>query len=515
MSQPKLGGDVVAVLVLSAVLTLIGLVAENSWLGLLLGIVVLGLLTYAMSRVPLRLSMMALTFFVFVLPNPGEGKPTEWDPPLTKIGAILLNHLNTVDRTFSLLSSVPISGIDIMFVLLGLIYYARKSSRSKIDTFGQLATPKPMLQLARLSMASTVFTWLSGMARGGEFSFSLWQFNTVIYLPIVFLLFHVSLRGPADNESLAKVILAAATYKCFMAYYVVHAFKMPMDPETGSTSPPYGTSHNDSMLFATAFVLIIAPLIDGAGKRAIKIAAIFLPILIMGTIANNRRLAWVQVGLVFVTVYFISRETPMKRKLRRTFYASLPVLGIYAMLGWSSQFGKFYKPVRMIRSIVDAKSDGSSQWRELENVNIIATFRDGTLFGTGFGHPYKEVVVLPRVDYALERYTPHNSLLGVWAYEGVVGYAGLTLLWMGGVYFAMRAYYNGQLQGQRTAALISFGTVLVYLLQSWGDLGLGSWTGVFLMGGALATAGKVATATGQWGDSKPKGPAQPTAQPMA
>jgi|SRR6478735_644348 len=495
-------------LVISAVLTLVGLFAENSPLSLVLGIIVLGLLAYAMSRVTLRQSMMALTFFVFVLPNPGEGKPTEWDPPLTKIGAILLNHLNTVDRSFSLLSSVPISGIDIVFVVLALIYIARRGSRSKIDTLGQLATPKPMRQLARLSIVSSMFAWLSGMVRGGDFSFSLWQFNTVIYLPIVFLLFHVSLRGPADNESLTKVVLAAATYKCMLAYYVVHAFTQPMDLETGSTSPPYGTSHNDSMLFATAFVLVIAPLIDGAGKRAIKIAAVFLPILVMGTIANNRRLAWVQVGLVFLTVYFVSRETPIKRKIRRTFLAGLPVLGIYAILGWNSQFGRFYKPVRMIRSVVDAKSDGSTQWRELENVNIIATFRDNPLFGTGFGHPYKELVVLPHVDYSLERYTPHNSLLGVWCYEGLLGYAGLTLLWMGGVYFAMRAYYNGKLQGQRTAALVSFGIVQVYLLQSWGDLGLGSWTGVFLMGGALAMAGKVATATGQ-GDVKATGGAGP------
>ena len=438
-------------------------------------------------------------------PNPAEGTPTTWDPPFTKVGAILLNHLNTVDRSFAVLSSVPISGIDILFVVLALVHFARKSSRSKIDSQGRLATPLPMLLLARVSLISTAFAWFSGMARGGEFGFSLWQCNTVFYLPIVFLLFHVSLRGPADNEGLTKVVLAAATYKCLLAYYVAHAFTLPMDPETGSTSPPYGTSHNDSMLFATAFVLVIAPLLDGAGKRAFKMAAGFLPILIMGTIANNRRLAWVQVGLVFVTVYFVSRETPIKRKIRRVLYGLLPALGIYLMLGWSSQFGKLFKPVRMIRSIVDTKSDLSTEWRELENVNIIATFRDGTLFGTGFGHPYKELVVLPHVDYPLERYTPHNSLLGVWAYEGLIGYAGLTLLWVGGVYFAMRAYYNGQQRGQRTAGLVCFGTVLVYLLQSWGDLGLGSWTGVFLMGASLAMAGKAATAAGQWvaKDGKP------------
>jgi hypothetical protein len=125
----------------------------------------------------------------------------------------------------------------------------------------------------------------------------------------------------------------------------------------------------------------------------------------------------------------------------------------------------------------------------------------------GFGHPFEEVIVLPTVDYPLERYTPHNSLLGIWCYGGVVGFAGLSLLWMGGVYFAMRSYYESKEPGERIAALTSFGVVLVYLLQAWGDLGLGSITGVFLMGNALTVASKLAAANGQWTTKGNRNPA--------
>jgi O-antigen ligase len=239
--------------------------------------------------------------------------------------------------------------------------------------------------------------------------------------------------------------------------------------------------------------------VENSGKKATRAALVFLPILVAGTMANNRRLAWVQVGLVFVTVYIVSRPTPFKRLIRRTVLAILPVAVVYLALGWNVQYSTVFKPVKMIRSVVDAKSDGSSEWRELENYDLIMTYRDHSLFGVGFGNPYEEIVVLPKVNYSLERFAPHNSLLGVWCFTGVVGFAGLTLLWISGVYFAMRAYYHSTDRTHRVAALVSFAAVLVYMLQSWGDLGLASTNGAFIMGCALACAGKLAAANGQWG----------------
>jgi hypothetical protein len=168
----------------------------------------------------------------------------------------------------------------------------------------------------------------------------------------------------------------------------------------------------------------------------------------------------------------------------------------------------------MIRSVVDAQTDSSSFWRELENFDLIATVRLHPLFGTGYGHPYEEVIELPQVTYALERYAPHNSLLGLWAYLGVFSYTGLTLLWVAGVYFAMRAYYIATDASHRAAAMLCFGAVLAYLIQSWGDIGLGSWTGIFIVAPALASAGKLAKATGAWGTPKSKmSPVEPRVTP--
>jgi hypothetical protein len=497
-SEPSVPGDVIAVLSLSGLLVLLGLAVADSTLGVLIVLIVLPLIIYAMCRVPVRQSMMTLMFFAFALPNPAEGQPSKFVPPFTAVGAVLLDHLNTVDRSLGMLSSLSFSGMDVLFGVLFLIILYRKSSGSKIDLVGRVTTPLPLVQLAFVSLASAGFAWISGLVRGGDMSMSLWQLYCVLYLPIIFLLFQYSLRGPKDHESLARVILAAATYKCLLAVYVVTTVTLPMDPDTGSTRPPYATAHADSMLFAAGFVIIVALLLEKAVPKATRYAAVFLPVLVAGTLANNRRLAWVQVALVFAVVYLISRDSPLKKKLRRALLWSSPGIAFYIMAGWNSMYGNLFKPVRMIRSIVDARSDASSLWREYENVNIIATFRLHPLIGTGYGHPYEEIVVLPAVDYSLEKFVPHNSLLALWCYCGYVGYAGITMLWVAGVYFAMRSYYFGTTAQHRAAAMVSFGFVLIYMMQAWGDLGLSTWTGVFMTACALAVAGKLAVATGQW-----------------
>jgi len=326
--------------------------------------------------------MMALMFGALALPNPAEGQPTDWPPPFTTTGAALLNHLNSVDRSIGLLSVIPLALIEIFFGVLFLIRILRKSSRSRIEG-DVLPTPKPLIQLAHLSLAATAFTWVYGIARGGDFGMSLWQVAAVIYLPIVFLLFQTSLRGPKDLWPLAKVLLAAATYRALLAVYVMRTTTLPMDPETGSTKPPYATAHADSVLFASAIVLIIGMLLERTHRKVKWLAIVLLPIIIAGTQANNRRLAWVQIGIALFLVYLVSRESPVKRAIRRAVFVSVPVALVYVAVGWNSAYGALFKPVRLIRSVVDAKTDGSSMWREYENVNIIATFRENPILGSG------------------------------------------------------------------------------------------------------------------------------------
>jgi hypothetical protein len=495
-SPHRLSGGAKIILTLIAALVLIAELIRDATLGALLGVVVFLLCVVALFSMPLRVSMLTLTLLVLVLPNPGEGTPTLWSPPLAVTGQAFMNHVNTLDRQ-GVFGSVPVSCLECFFLVLFVVHLMRKAANA--SEVRVTPSPAPLLKLAYVSLATTGFVWLRGLLGGGDFGMSLWQVNAVIYLPIVFLLMHASLRGPEDHAALAKVFLWAASYKSLLALFVVLTPEMPLDPRTGKMrSPDYATAHSDSMLFAIATIIVLAQLLERYDRRSLRLALFTLPLFFTGMIANNRRLVWVQIGVVWMIVFLISRASRLKRSIARTVFVLVPALAVYATTGWDSQYGKFYKPVRIVRSIVDAESDGSSMWRELENFNLVATFRAFPFLGTGYGHRYFEMIKMPAVDYSLEFVAPHNSLLGLWGFSGLLGFAGVTMLWVAGNYFATRAYRNAREPEHRVAAIVFFGALPIYLFQCWGDLGLGSWTGVFMMASSICLSGKLAVSIGQW-----------------
>jgi O-antigen ligase len=347
------------------------------------------------------------------------------------------------------------------------------------------------------------------MLRGGTVSWSLWQLDRVVYLPLVFLLFQAGLRGPKDHAALARVLVSAAMLRACMALYVQNNFSLPPDPFTGDTRLPYATTHHDSILFADACVVIISLLFERAGGWAWRTALLTLPLLFAGMIANNRRLVWVEVAIVFLTTYLTTPPNPFKRKVKRAIMILSPALAVYISVGWESSSPAF-KPVKMIRSVVDPETDSSTMWREFENYDLVYTIRQNPIFGTGYGHPFWEVITLPEINYTLELYCPHNSILGLWAFAGYFGFTAMTLFWVVGVYFGLRAYHASTRPIDRAAAMTSFGSVCVYLVHSFGDLGLGCFTGVFTVAPAIAVAGKLAVAAGEWGVKKlPPAPVNP------
>lgn len=496
MKEPRVGVDAKAAFGVALALAVIAVLIDNGGLGWMIGPVVLLLAWFAMARVPIRISMLVLMFFALTLENPSENPAAgQWKSPLFTLGALMLVHLKQVIGGW-----IFFSGMDMMLVALIVITFLRRFSNSKIDKIGSAPTPKPLLKLAHLSLAAVPFIWLVGKLRGGaDGSMALWQMDRVMYLPMVFLLFHVGLRGPQDHVILGKVVLAAAVLRSCQAIYVQYLVDRLPNPETGMRSVlDYATTHHDSMLFAWAAVILASLIIHKAGKRAVWVTVAVLPVLVGGMIANERRMVWLQIILVFLTMYLATPPNAMKRKLQKVVLAAIPFAAAYVAAGWNAPDGGFFAPVQTIRSAVDSDVDASTLWRDIENFDLIFTFRQNPIFGTGYGHGFIEVVPLPPVDYPLERFIPHNSILGLWAYAGYVGYTALTLLWVAGVYFAMRAYHASRVPLDKAAAMASMGAVLIYYVQCYGDMGLGSWTGVFMMGASLAVAGKLAVATGAW-----------------
>jgi len=216
-----------------------------------------------------------------------------------------------------------------------------------------------------------------------------------------------------------------------------------------------------------------------------------------GIIFNLRRMAWVQIALALMVLYFIMPMTPVKRRLRRTLLYLSPLIVGYIAIGWSSTAGVF-GPVHSIRTALEPGTDPSALTREIENYDLIVTLTQHPFLGNGYGIRYLNVIPLPPMPHPMEPYMPHNSYLGLWAFAGYIGFTCMQLLWVAGVYCGVRAYRMAQTPEERSAAVMSFAAVLIYMIQCWGDIGLGSWAGVFLMAPSLAMGGKLAVSTGAW-----------------
>jgi len=497
MAEPEIGADVYGALGACALLIALASLIGDSMVGALMAPIVFALMVYCMTRVPTRTSIMALMFLSLTAEG-AEDASGLWQGPLHTFGVMMTSHLNTVDRSLGFTSFMSFSGTDCLLVALGIIAYGRKQRGAKFDRLGNVNTPRPLVQAAYITYAGIAFTWVSGMWRGGIFSMSLWQLFRVVYLPGIFLLCQYGLRGARDLGALAKVVVVSAVYKALIAIYVANTVVVAPDPDTGSTHIACATNHADSILFACAFVIILAMLFERVKGNMRWLGLAILPILSWGIVANHRRLAWVQVALVVLSVYIIGRDNPVKKKIRRALIGLAPVILAYLVAGWNSQAGIF-KPAQMVRSIVDPQSDGSTLWREFENYDIIATIQIHPIWGRGYGNGYYEVIPLAQIPYELEHYAPHNSILGLFCYSGLLAFCAQMALIVGGVYVCVRAYHAAAEPAHRAAALACFGSIVIYLIACWGDMGLGTTPGVFTVGPAIAVAGKLLVAAGDWG----------------
>jgi len=183
---------------------------------------------------------------------------------------------------------------------------------------------------------------------------------------------------------------------------------------------------------------------------------------------------------------------------------ALPLLVLYGAVGWRSS-NPIFAPIQALQSVSDPESDASAEWREHENFNLIYTLTYHPFLGSGFGHEYIEAWYLPDISstYPQYKYNPHNTILSLLNSAGLLGFAGFFTLLVSGVFLAARSYHRAGRPEDRTAALSAIGIVLVYLIQAYGDVGLASWSGVFILGPVLAIVGKVAVLTGAWPGRRP------------
>jgi len=443
---------------------------------------------------PLRVTAAATLAVALVLDADMRGIRDMWNYPLDPLRVLFYENLHKVIP----IAALKLSAVDVLAALLtGLVLY-RRAVRHEGDGHGVRSASWLRLVLG-LSLVGMVggLTW--GMARHGIFQQAYWQLRQPLYVPVLTFLFLACFKDIRDVKLVGAAVVGAAVFKSLVCIYfyefVARQYNM---------RPPYVTSHGDSVLFALALMITLIAWHERVAARMRWWLAASVPFVLLGLYINNRRLAWVEISFAFLAFYTLTPWTFLKRTLARSLVFAAPLLLAYLVAGWNSTSSVF-RPAQMIRSVVDSNVDRSSLDRDVENYNLVLTLKKNPLLGSGFGHEYEEVYKADDISniFPQYRFIPHNSVLGLLAFGGVLFF---TLMWlpiMAGMYLAIRTYRLAPTPLTRTAALSVVTALIAYAIQAWGDMGLQGWGTSFIAAAALAVVGQLAPAVGAWPSRRP------------
>ncbi|MEO5726645.1 MAG: O-antigen ligase family protein [Byssovorax sp.] len=353
---------------------------------------------------------------------------------------------------------------------------------------------KPM-DRALLASVVCVALWAAlGAYRGGNLTQMGFQtFPFLNSITFAFLLLAV-MRTPAHHALLLKSIVAAAVYRSLMAigFYVFVVRNLPWN-----IAPEYMTSHDDSVLFVTALVILLANTVERATRSAGALLATLGPLVLVAIQVNNRRLAWLELVAAIAVAYAVLPSSPRKRRVNRLLLVLIPVLTLYMAVGWGRP-ERFFKPLASFASATSEK-DASTRSRDNENDGLIFTFSQARMLGTGWGLEYIETnSSLSARGFTQYRYIPHNSLLAILAFTGWLGFLGVLMPLPVAVYLNTRTYRTSDAPVVRVAAMVGVAEVAICLNQIYGDMGFFSRTTLAILVTGFASAGRLSAWSGAW-----------------
>jgi hypothetical protein len=255
------------------------------------------------------------------------------------------------------------------------------------------------------------------------------------------------------------------------------------------------TNHDDSLLFVAAILAIGSWAILKGGRTAWTVASLVSLYVFYAMVLNDRRIAWLELLMALIAIYVLIGAGPLRRRINRWAIVAAPFALAYVVIGWG-QDGALFAPIQALSS-TGSNADKSSLARQEEARNILFTMSitGNPLLGTGWGVPYQKLTSIYNnyaSDWILAFYTPHNSLLGMALFAGLVGILGIWGVVPVAAYLAARGYKRSTDPAGRTAGMAAVGILAAFSVHAFGDIGLQSFPCCLILGVALATAAKVA-----------------------
>lgn len=454
-----------------------------------------GLAAVGLWWLPVRVPLYAVLALGLLADVGGPVPVPANDPvlaPVRLLKELLLENLNGLTG----IQALRVSGLDVILLTLTLLLCARVVARVPESLDAPAPLLRPLLGALAAAFAVLVLAEVWGIARGGDVRQSVWQIRYLLWVPLLSTLAMLVVRTLQHVTEIAFVLSGVAVLKALIGTYVYW-----WSLRHGHGVPHSVTSHADTMLFSVVVAIWTAVLVMRPSAGRLLVGVPTLVAMVIAIVVNNRRTAYVSVGLAMLLLLLHVPRRTLRRALLLLAAAS-PLLVGYMLVG-KSRSGGVFAPAAAIWSVTK-QEDGSSDSRDVENYNLTLTLRGNLPLGSGFGHMYDEgPAAYDLTDvFAQFRYVAHNSILWLLAILGPLGFAVLWLPIAVGTYFAALTHRFAEAAARphtvRIAAYVVLATLAAYQVQAYSDMGTQGWTGTTLVALAMATTAVLVQLTGVW-----------------
>ena len=384
-------------------------------------------------------------------------------------------------------TAIKVRPFDLLVV--GVLIWA--STKGKRE-----AMVAPMKTALFLVVLTTIFFFAYGMHHGGDARAASWQVYLIFSAVLLAFTVAAIARKAADFTVLAKWLVAAAIYRAAMCWISYLTWAHHLAGATGATL----TSHDDTITWVVGvFVLVVDAIAEGSPKVYVRDGV--LALFFLGAIQfNSRRIAWVSLAMGLVVLYTLFPRSAAKRRINRAMTIFAPIVALYVAVGWGRPNPIFF-PLRSLSS-VSTQEDTSTLARNAENLGLIATSNSSSLaLGTGWGKPY--IFLTKKYDisgiFDLWQYVPHNSILGLLAFTGFIGFAGFWLVMPTALFLNARVARLAADTKARDVAAVAAAQLIVCANQLYGDMGIFLLKPMYALAISYAIALRLPTTAGVWG----------------
>jgi hypothetical protein len=388
----------------------------------------------------------------------------------------------------------PVRPFDIILLIAMLVGLASRD--------GKGVRVRPMKSSLLLAAATIAAWFVLGLVRGGDSRAASWQTYLLLVCVLSAFALAANFRTAEQFIVLGKAYLFAAFYRA--TYCLIFYFGYVRNLSWRDGPPPVMTSHDDSVLWVTAIVLLMVNATELRSRRSVLAAVVGIPVLLLAIQENNRRLAWVSVIGAAIPYIALMRPGRAKSAIKRGLLYLAPVVLAYVVVGWGRP-EKIFKPLASFAT-VSTNEDASTLARNAENLGLIYTANShGWMLGSGWGFKYICLTDKYSIADAFELwpYIPHNSLLGFLAFLGVVGFTGFWLRVPIAVFLHSRMARLAQTPADRAVGLACVAVVVVCCNQLYGDMGSFSADTQYTLGAIFAAALRLPIESRTWLTARP------------